>query len=326
MQNRNNYLISIIVPMYNVESYLPECLDSILNQSYTNIEVILINDGSPDNSCKIALDYSNRDQRIIVFDRTNEGVSSARNFGLSKVTGDYVIFVDSDDVLLPDFVEYMLMLATSSKSEFCLSKFVATNKTYIDNQTSDSIKILSSEDATCLLLYPEVAIGCWNKIYNTSFLKRNEICFPTNFFMGEGLNFITKVAQLSNNVCVGEKPVYYYRRDNEDSATKKFDIKKIDNAFKAIDNIRDNLIIQSNKVKKALEFHYWFTNFYALQSIVTSNEESNYKKELKVYYMYLKRNAMSMISSEISFKMRLKVLLIWLFPFNILKKIVLLKY
>lgn len=325
MQNRSDCLVSIIVPMYNVEAYLPECLNSILNQSYANIEVILINDGSPDNSCKIAFDYSKRDQRIIVYDRTNKGVSSARNFGLGKVTGDYVIFVDSDDVLLPNFVEYMLTLATNSKSEFCLSKFVAINKSYIDNKTSDSFEILNAEDATCLLLYPEIAIGCWNKIYDTNFLKRNEICFPTNFFMGEGLNFITKVAQLSNKVCVGEKQVYYYRRDNENSATKKFNIKKIDNAFKAIDNIRNNLIIQSDKVKQALDFHYWLTNFYALHSIVTSNEESYYKNELKKYYTYLKRNAISMISSEISFKMKFKVFLIWLFPLSILKKIVLLK-
>lgn len=311
--------------MYNVEAYLPECLNSILNQSYANIEVILINDGSPDNSCKIAFDYSKRDQRIIVFDRTNKGVSSARNFGLGKVTGDYVIFVDSDDVLLPNFVEYMLTLATNSESEFCLSKFVATNKSYIDDKSSDSFKILNAEDATCLLLYPEIAIGCWNKIYNTSFLKRNEICFPTNFFMGEGLNFITEVAQLSNSVCVGEKPVYYYRRDNEGSATKKFDIKKIDNAFKAIDNIRNNLIIQSNKVKRALEFHYWFTNFYALQSIITSNKESDYRKELESYCTYLKKNAIYIISSDVSLGMKFKILLIRLFPLSVLKKIILLK-
>lgn len=91
--------ISIIIPIYNVEQYLPQCLDSIINQTYKNLEIILINDGSTDNSGKICDNYAKVDNRIHVFHKKNEGVSSARNLGLEKCTGDFIGFVDPDDFI-----------------------------------------------------------------------------------------------------------------------------------------------------------------------------------------------------------------------------------
>ena len=98
-------LISIIVPVYNVEKYLKKCLDSILSQTYKNFEVIIVNDGSPDNSQKIIDEYKKKDKRIIVLEKENGGLSSARNYGIEHANGKYISFVDADDYIEKDYVE-----------------------------------------------------------------------------------------------------------------------------------------------------------------------------------------------------------------------------
>lgn len=320
----NDVLVSVIVPVYNVENYLAECLDSILNQKYKNIEVLIVNDGTPDSSGDIADRFSLFDERVKVFHRANQGVSYARNFGLSIASGKFVVFVDSDDVILPNYIDYMLTIAISTGADFCMSTGVATNKKTgytLDN----SFKILSPEEATCSLLYPEIVIGCWNKIYRTCFLIDKNITFPTDFYMGEGLNFITTVSQLSNKIGVGNQKLYYYRTNNVDSATSKFSINNIKNAFKAISNIDNKLFLKTPKVRKALDFHLWWTYFYALQSVIAADKQKKYFNELKSYSFFLKSNALNMLKSDVSKKMKIKIILIWIAPVRIVNLSILLR-
>ena len=105
-----NPLVSVIIPIYNVEKYLGRCLDSVINQDYKNIEIILINDGATDNSLNIAIDYQKKDKRIKVFSQKNQGLSAARNTGLDKAVGNYITFIDSDDYVSKDYVSYMFNL------------------------------------------------------------------------------------------------------------------------------------------------------------------------------------------------------------------------
>ncbi|AJR02870.1 glycosyltransferase family 2 protein [Siansivirga zeaxanthinifaciens] len=313
-----NCLISIVVPVYNVEKYLRECLDSILNQSYKKLEILIVNDGSTDKSGQICDEFVLKDSRVKVFHNENCGVSFARNFGLNKVTGHYVVFVDSDDIILPNFVDYMLYLIKNTGAEFCMSKYVSSSK---DVNVSDvkSYKVLTSEEATCILLYPEIPIGCWNKIFKVSLLRDNNIFFPTDFFMGEGLNFITMVSQMTDKVGLGYGKVYYYRTDNLDSATTNFNINKIGNAFEAIHNIRKKLILRTPKVKKALDFHLWWTNFYALQSIFKAKQIKKYKKEVNLYSSHLSSGAFTMLTAKVSLLMKLKIILLCISPLGVLK-------
>ncbi|GAA3656717.1 glycosyltransferase family 2 protein [Flavivirga jejuensis] len=310
-------LISIVIPVYNVDKYLRECLDSVLNQRYKRLEILIVNDGSTDKSGQISDEYALRNSRIKVFHNENSGVSCARNFGLNKVTGDYVVFVDSDDIILPNFVDYMLYIVKNTGAEFCMSKYVSNTKD-VDVSNDKSFTVLSSEEATCTLLYPEIPIGCWNKIYKVSLLRDNNITFPTDFFMGEGLNFITTVSQIANKVGLGYGKVYYYRKDNFDSATTSFNIRKIDNAFKAIYNIKKKLILRTPKVNKALDFHLWWTNFYALQSMYKANQMKKHKEEVNFYSSNLTSGALNMLTAKVSFLMKLKIILIWVSPLGIL--------
>ena len=110
--------ISVIVPVYKVEAYLERCVNSIINQTYKNLEIILVNDGSPDASGKICDDYASKDKRIIVIHKKNEGSSCARNAGLDRAKGDYIAFVDSDDHINPSMLKSMLNYAVDNKLDF----------------------------------------------------------------------------------------------------------------------------------------------------------------------------------------------------------------
>ena len=113
----NNDLVSVIVPVYKVEKFLRDCIDSIINQTYRNLEILLVDDGSPDNCGAICDEYARKDSRITVFHKENGGLSDARNYALDRCNGDYITFVDSDDVIRNDFIATLLGLIKESDSD-----------------------------------------------------------------------------------------------------------------------------------------------------------------------------------------------------------------
>ncbi|HIF9122703.1 TPA: glycosyltransferase family 2 protein [Photobacterium damselae] len=302
--NNDNILVSIIVPIYNVENYLASCIDSLIKQSYNNIEIILVNDGSPDSSGEIADNFSEIDKRIFVYHNINKGVSKARNFGLSKAKGDYIVFVDADDFLDIEYIEYMLNLIQKEASEFALSKnCYVYPKSSGESYNEEIERILTPEDATELLLYPgKVEVGCWNKIYNKKFLLDNKIYFSESLYMGEGLNFIINVAQLSSKVSLGTKKVYHYRKDNIQSATTVLNVNKYINALKAIDKIENELTIKSSGIDRALFLHRYLTIYATVRAIVITGTREKYLNEYKEYKKYLRRNYFKVIKSDISIR------------------------
>ncbi|MGM0753098.1 MAG: glycosyltransferase family 2 protein [Bacillota bacterium] len=284
VDNLNNetakLLVSIIVPAYNVEKYIEKCLSSILEQTYSNIEVIVVNDGSTDKTGQLIDNVSQQDSRVRVLHKKNAGVSAARNSGIDISTGEYLVFVDGDDYIAQDYVEYMLSLIENTGSEFCLSKRCFTKSG--EKQTeSEYIEKLQPEDATALLLSPDVIVGCWNKIFKRSFLFDNNLKFSTTLFYGEGLSFITTASQLSNSVGVGNRKVYYYRRNNEASATTKFNIEKIYNGEKALENIREQLIINSQKINTMQDLHRCLFYLGAVVKIKTYQLEKKHQQDYK---------------------------------------------
>ena len=119
--NENVDLVSIIIPVYNVEDFVEQCIDSILNQTYSNLEIIAVNDGSTDSSLKILENIKKKDSRVMIINQKNSGVSSARNAGIAKANGKYLVFVDADDFLARNFVDYMLELIKYNDSDFAYS-------------------------------------------------------------------------------------------------------------------------------------------------------------------------------------------------------------
>ena len=218
--------VSVIVPVYNVEEYLPKCLDSLINQTLKDIEIIVVNDGSPDNSQKIIDEYRKKDKRIISIVKENGGLGSARNIGLEKAKGEYISYVDSDDWIELDMLEQMYAEAKNQNAEIviCSFKNVYDNRSeevFIDqNLINDTLnqknnKILNLVSACC-------------KIYKRKFLLESKITFAENIWY-EDFAYATKVLAKANNIGFVNEALYnYYIREksimHNDNIIKSLDL------------------------------------------------------------------------------------------------------
>lgn len=225
-------MISVIVPVYKVEKYLHKCIDSIRNQTYTNLEIILVDDGSPDNCGKICDEYATLDDRIIVIHKENGGLADARNFGIDKATGQYLSFVDSDDYIHPQMYERMMQAMTQSDADIVISDLnmipEAKEVEFPKLEGNVNLQILNRHDIqnryfenTPESIYFTVA---WNKLY-----KRK--CFKTYRYPHGRLHedeFVTfKTLYEADNVVAIEDKLYYYV-SREASITADFNVRRFD--------------------------------------------------------------------------------------------------
>lgn len=272
----NKPTISFIVPAYNVESYIEKCVNSILLQSYKNIEIIIVNDGSTDGTLKKLEKFCAIDSRIRIINKTNQGVSAARNTGLSQAKGDFIVFVDGDDYVAPDYSDYMKSLIVEDDVDLGISLNCFTSDHECQSHAESNV-ILSSDEAMRLLLSPRIIVGSWNKIFRRSLLLDNNIYFSESLFYGEGLHFIVNAAKRSRKVAVGNRKVYYYRRNNYSSATTKFNIEKLYCGAEALNCIENDITPISENVKEMLDWHKCQFNMGAVVRLITSKQKSQHK-------------------------------------------------
>ena len=248
-------LVSIILPVYNVEDYISVCLNSIISQTYKNLEIIVVDDGSKDSSGKISDEFARIDPRIKVIHKENGGVSSARNVGLREALGDFVIFVDPDDWITEDHVEYLLNLQKISDADMCISTSLFTHKN--EKQFSQICeKTISNKEAATILLSPDIYVGSYSKIYRRKWLNANNIWQNESIYSGEGLHFTVKAAQYANYVTISNRKIYYYRRNVSKSATTKFNISMFTNNEYSLDVIRKEKIIDYPQFNEMIDnFH-----------------------------------------------------------------------
>ncbi len=313
--------VSIIVAIYKSEKFLDKLINSIINQTYKNIEIILVDDGSPDNSGKICDEYAKKDSRIKVIHKKNGGTCEARNYGLENATGKYVTIVDGDDWLSKDFVEYMMKIIKETNAEMAMSYNVFTTRDQVQIK-NDKIEKWSPEDATATLIYPYMKLGPWNKIYSMKLLKDNNITFSVPWF-GEGLYFSTKAAQYSNCVGVGYRKVYNYRLNNAESGLTQYKVQKGINARNNINTIKKELHINTPKVRNAIEWHIWKNYTFILLQIIGTNSKEEYKDEYKrcIKYIRLKMPKV-LIKSKINLREKLKIIACGIFPVQYTKLVI----
>lgn len=228
MEN-TNALISVIVPIYNVEKYLSQCVNSLINQTYKNLEIILVDDGSLDNSGKICDDFSEIDSRIIVIHKENNGLSSARNAGLKIAKGNFIGFVDSDDWLDENMYEILFKLIKDNDSDISCCKFFKAADSeekvpVIDNEIIQSFNNIDGLNNFYTDLYTQTVVA-WNKLY-----KRNlfdNVTYPTGkIHEDEGTTY--KLFYKANKITYTNKPLYYYRTTPNSITTRKFNKKRLD--------------------------------------------------------------------------------------------------
>jgi len=202
-----NFLISIIIPVYNVEKYLNRCIESIINQTYKNLEIILVDDGSTDNSGKICDEYALKDNRIKVIHKQNGGVSSARNKGLEVATGEYIGFVDSDDYIEKDMYELLLSTIIETKSQVVVCNwFKGTESNWIENKNFPTKEKLTKTEALESFYW---CMFSWNKLFNRRVIEN--IRFLESCSCGEDTLFVFNIfIKLEQIYCIN-LPKYYYR-------------------------------------------------------------------------------------------------------------------
>mgnify|MGYP000315577735 FL=1 len=214
-----DHLISIIIPVYNVENLLPLTLNSVLNQSYQNLEIILIDDGSTDTSLSICEEYAKKDVRIKVFHQENSGVSVARNIGLSFAKGEYIGFVDSDDMIHPDMFAKLLgdMLCFNVDLAVCDTAFISTDVTEIPTPQKNNRcteKYISIKTSLLDILWGdnERKFYCiWDKLYKKAIIDNYNICFHSDLRIGEDTLFVISYLLCCNSFSINYN-IYYNHR------------------------------------------------------------------------------------------------------------------
>ncbi len=212
--------VSIIVPVYQVEKYIEKCLNSLINQTYKNIEIILIDDGSQDRSGEICDEFANRDSRIRVFHKKNEGVSVARNIGIENSNGEYITFVDSDDYVDRNYVEELINSCVNNDSDISFCGVQNENENGEISTITRQIEKKLHGNAMLKEMFDEkyfVSV-CWAKLYKKSVI--GNIRFDSNMRIAEDLKFLYEISKNVNNSYINTLQPMYHFLQRENSATK----------------------------------------------------------------------------------------------------------
>lgn len=305
--------VSLIVAVYKSEMFLDKLINSIINQTYDNLEIILVDDGSPDNSGKICDMFAMKDSRIKVIHKKNGGTCEARNVGLEIASGEYLMIIDGDDWLSLDCVEYMMKLISDTHSDMAFSDKIFTTRDQVQ-EINDKIETWSAEKATAAIIYPYMKLGPWNKIYSSKLIKENGINFSVPWF-GEGLYFASTASQYANHVGVGHRKVYNYRLNNQNSGLTNYNVDNGRNALRNIYTIKKELHINSEIVNNAVNWHIWKNYTFLLLQILGTKSQKQNINEYRECLRYIHKNMLSVLfRSNINIKEKVKIILCGIFP------------
>lgn len=282
-----NPLISVIVPIYNVEKYLSRCVDSIINQTYKNLEIILVDDGSPDNCPKMCDDYAEQDSRIKVVHKKNGGLSDARNAGMTVASGEYISYIDSDDYVAVDFFEILLNTIQKENSDIAECGVV---KFYEDNRFDDfaddlSVKTYETQDAlSALIAENPFHQHVWNKLYKTELVK--DIPYAVGK-LNEDEFWTYQVFGKAQKISKVNKTMYFYFQRNSSIMGVGFNIRRLDalegkaNRQKYIEKNFPALSVQS-------KIDLYGSCMFAYQSVLKFMSGADKKKALSIIKKYKK--------------------------------------
>lgn len=301
--------VSVIVPVYNVEDYILECLTSIISQTLKEIEVIVVNDGSKDRSIEKIQHLVEQHENIRVVQKENGGLSSARNEGLKHATGEYIAFIDSDDFIESDFLEKLYKEAKSQNLDMVCGGYTTYFSSYnqekkIRNDLLFTSNVISGKEFLKLQLENnDYRMEVWDDLYRREFLIENNLIFTENI-LHEDEEFTPKALLLAKRVKLVETYGYNYRQRENSIMSTKSNIKNIDSIFYIIQKFKASFE-QSND---ALEKECWSRMVlimcdYYFYKILTSDESKKMQLAKKVDFVKISRN---LYKNHLTFKQKLK--------------------
>ncbi len=276
--------VSVIIPIYNVEEYLPRCLDSVTNQTYKNLEIICVNDCSPDNSAKILEDYSKKDNRIKIINREkNGGLSAARNTGMEYATGEYIYFIDSDDWIDSKYIKKMVNIATQYKTNIVVNTNVMldyedkpSEELFFGNIAVDKHKVTCIKSDTAI---NNIMWSAWSHLYKRDFIIKNNLIYPEGYIY-EDMYFTPVAYSYLEYIYAFHGPIYHYCiRENSICKLQKDEYKKKMNLLSIFE-----MVFKTLKENKYIDTHSII--LYPKDFLISDykNVDQNIFLELRKYF------------------------------------------
>lgn len=272
--------VSIIIPAYNIENYIERCMISCINQTFKDIEIIVVNDGSTDKTLDKVNKLKSKDNRIVVIDKKNEGSMEARKSGWNIAKGEYIFFVDGDDYIHKDAVEILYSKAKKQNYDVVCYKFLIEDKDGMTRKGLD--KEIDKNDKTRLLdllFQGKINHNMWSKFLKKDFITNNQIEFPSDFSFGEDLAFVYTFSMYNPAVAIIDEYLYYYciREGSLDSGINE----KTTEITQALSFVRQQLIKNNlyQKYKEEFDYMAYMQSYYSRKNYIFSNK-NNISKEL----------------------------------------------
>lgn len=286
---KKNPMVSVVIPIYNVEKYLKKCIDSILNQSFNDFEIILVNDGSTDSSIEICNEYIEKDCRIILINKKNGGASSARNAGINVAKGKYVSFIDSDDCINDNYFNILVEKAEMNNCDVIVSgcKTIPNNVNIVPSYKLNTVLrgtdfILSSDNVHS----KNELSAVFRCLYRLKLIKQNEILFNEKIFIGEDIIFNLEVLVNSDRVMAIADILYYYTINNPTSLMRsKFksnlESSLVEQYEKRIYLSNKYNLINNKKYRNDMANYYVNQIYGMLVNNLKSDENCDFEREIK---------------------------------------------
>lgn len=293
-------LISIIVPIYNAEKYLHNCIQSVINQSYLHWKLILVNDGSTDASLEICQDFAKKDSRIVFFSQTNKGQAAARNFGVSQVTTPYVTFLDADDAISSDTLSSNMEILVNNTTIDCLQYPIYWSyETYDQHKTIQKQELISDNFYKNWLIKKKISWIVCNKIFKTTIFNhlsfKEGIVYEDNLFVAGMLSFI-------NSIFISDKGLYYYYSRPSSTTTSKLSQKKEEDSYFVTVEIAKILHIKEEK--------HLLLDFLVRAINIKKSLKMNFNKKVYIPKQLLCDNSFKeILLSRLTMKDKLKLIL-----------------
>lgn len=289
--------VSVIVPVYNAEKYVEKCMRSIINQSFKDIEIILVNDGSSDGSLDIAMQYAERDARVKVFSQRNQGVSAARNLGIEKATGQHICFVDADDYIDSTMIEKLVQVSSADVLGVCnFAHNDSEEKILCHMPASNYIKTGTDlyEDYLAGPLGTQIAFSACNKLFSMRTISNYKIEFPTGITIGEDMLFVLRYLCHTKQLRCVDEALYHYsiRLDSTMNAVSRDYLKDYSITLQALHEFKEKEL----KIEKST-LAAW--SMRTLPTILTNQyvEEMNYV-DFKSYNSLFSKSLMAQLISQ----------------------------
>lgn len=304
--------ISIIVPVYNTEKYLSKCLNSLIKQTYKDIEIIVVNDGSKDKSLEIAKKFAKQDNRIKVFNKENGGLSSARNFGIEKASGEYIGFVDSDDYIKENMFEILYNMIKEANAKIAICGWYLVEDSQIRTCNFKCKKLVLNDEQAIDMLLNHVSFDNFacNKLFHRALFK--DVIFPVGELL-EDLSTIYKLIHEAKVIVVDSNPLYYYVL-HSNSITSNLYKQVNPDSFKVFENRKNSLLSLYPKLSNKIKSNYFTAsrNYFTI-SIHSSIRDKKFEKKMikemrkNIYYVWYDKS--------IPFRVKVSSTVISIFPY-----------